>query len=140
MCLFLSHIQVFSCEVLIVCHLKYPYSCFWYYFYFLVYRTLLEKQERAHKWCTLMDPNIWQKQDDQHEHTYSSYVWIRNVALKTCQRRWMIGRSGERRSGISVLVARHDDDDDDSFVLVILQWILALSAEIEIHKVYSFLK
>ena len=25
----------------------------------------------------------------------------------------MIGRSGERWSGISVLVARHDDDDDD---------------------------
>ena len=25
----------------------------------------------------------------------------------------MIGRSGERGSGISVLVARRDDDDDD---------------------------
>ena len=25
----------------------------------------------------------------------------------------MIGRSGERGSGISVLAARHDDDDDD---------------------------
>ena len=53
-----------------------------------------------------------QKQDDQLEHTYSSYVRIRDVALKTCQRRWMIGRSGERESGISVLAARHDDDDD----------------------------
>ena len=52
-----------------------------------------------------------QKQDDQLEHTYSSYVRIRNVALKTCQRRWMIGRSGERGSGISVLAAWHDDDD-----------------------------
>ena len=29
---------------------------------------------------------------------------------KTCQRRWTIGRSGERGSGISVLAARHDDD------------------------------
>ena len=28
--------------------------------------------------------------------------------LKTCRRRWMIGRSGERGSGISVLTARHD--------------------------------
>ena len=28
-----------------------------------------------------------QKQDDQHEHTFSSYVRIREVALKTCQRR-----------------------------------------------------
>ena len=35
------------------------------------------------------------------------------VDLKTCQRRWMIGRSSERGSGISVLAARYDDDDDD---------------------------
>ena len=53
-----------------------------------------------------------QKQDDQLEHTYSGYVRIRDVTLKTCQKRWMIGRSGERWSGISVLAARHDDDDD----------------------------
>ena len=53
-----------------------------------------------------------QKQDNQLEHTYSSYVRIRDVALKTCQKRWMIGKSDERESGISVLVARHGDDDD----------------------------
>ena len=53
-----------------------------------------------------------QKQDDQLEHTYSSYMRIRDVALKTCQKRWMIGWSGERGSGISMLAARHDDDDD----------------------------
>ena len=35
-----------------------------------------------------------------------------DVALKTCQRRWTIGRSGERGSGISVLATRHDDNDD----------------------------
>ena len=35
-----------------------------------------------------------QKQDDQLEQTYSSYVGIQDVALKTCQRRWTIGRSG----------------------------------------------
>ena len=52
-----------------------------------------------------------QKQDDQLEHTYSSYVRIWDVALKTCQKRWMIGRSGERGSGISVLAAQHDDDE-----------------------------
>ena len=51
-----------------------------------------------------------QMQDDQLEHTSSSHVRIRDVALKTCQRRWTIGRSGERGSGISVLAARHDDD------------------------------
>ena len=28
--------------------------------------------------------------------------------------RWMIGRSDERQSGISVLAAQHDDDDDES--------------------------
>ncbi len=28
-----------------------------------------------------------QKQDDQHEHTFGSYVRIRDVALKTCRRR-----------------------------------------------------
>ena len=53
-----------------------------------------------------------QKQDDQHEHTFSSYVRIRDVVLKTCLGRWTIRRSGERGSGISVLPARHDDDDD----------------------------
>ena len=53
-----------------------------------------------------------QKQDDQLEHTFSSYVRIQDVALKTCQRRWTIGRSGERGSGISVLAAWHDDEDD----------------------------
>ena len=56
-----------------------------------------------------------QKQDDQLEHTYSSYVRIRDVALKTCQRRWMIGKSDERESGISMLAARHDDDDGTIF-------------------------
>ena len=34
-----------------------------------------------------------QKQDDQLEHTFSRYMRIRDVALKTCQRRWTIGRS-----------------------------------------------
>ena len=54
-----------------------------------------------------------QKQDNKLELTYSSYMRKQDVTLKTCQRRWMIGRSGERGSGISVLAARHDDDDDD---------------------------
>ena len=53
-----------------------------------------------------------QKQDDLHEHIFSSYVRIRDVVLKTCLGWWTIGRSGERGSGISVLPARHDDDDD----------------------------
>ena len=52
-----------------------------------------------------------QKQDDQYEHTFSSYVRIRDVVLKTCLGRWTIGRSGERGSGISVLPTQHDDDE-----------------------------
>ena len=60
-----------------------------------------------------------QNQDDQLKHTYSSYVRIRDVALRTCQRRWTIGRSGERGSGISILAAWHDDDDDDDDECVI---------------------
>ena len=52
-----------------------------------------------------------QKQDDQHEHTFSSYVRIRDVVLKTYLGRWTMGRSGERGSRISVLPARYDDDD-----------------------------
>ena len=54
-----------------------------------------------------------QKQDNQHEHTFSNYVRIRDVVQKTCLRRWTIGKSGERGSGISVLPARHDYDDDE---------------------------
>ena len=38
--------------------------------------------------CTLMDPHTWpcKNQDDQHEHTFSSYVRIRHVVLKTLPR------------------------------------------------------
>ena len=43
--------------------------------------------------------------------TFSSFVRIQNVALRTCQKQWTIGRSGERGSGISVLAAWHDDDN-----------------------------
>ena len=53
-----------------------------------------------------------QKQDDQLERTFSSYVRIQVVVLKTYLGRWTIGRSGERGSGISVLPARYDADDD----------------------------
>ena len=31
----------------------------------------------------------------------------------------MIGRNGERGSGIFVLAARHDDDDDEFLILII---------------------
>ena len=67
-----------------------------------------------------------QKQDDQLEHTFSSYVRIRDVALKTSQRRWTIGRSGERGLGISVLAARHDDDDFSTVGTILKPFLKAL--------------
>ena len=54
-----------------------------------------------------------QRQDDQHEPTYSSSVPIRDVALQTCRKQWAIERGGEKGAEISVLIARHDHDDDD---------------------------
>ena len=47
----------------------------------------------GHRWRSrdelIRDVLLWtvQKQDDQHEHTFSSYVRIRDVVLKTCLRR-----------------------------------------------------
>ena len=56
-----------------------------------------------------------QRQDDQLEPTYSSSVPMRDVALKTYRKQWTIGKGGERGSGISALMARHDDDEQNSF-------------------------
>ena len=53
-----------------------------------------------------------QRQDDQLEPTYSSSAAMWDVTLKTCRKQWIIERGGEKGSGISVLMARHDDDDD----------------------------
>ena len=54
-----------------------------------------------------------QRQDVQLEPTYSSSVPILDVALRTCQKQWMIGRGGERGSEISVLIVQHDNDDNE---------------------------
>ena len=45
-----------------------------------------------------------QKQDDQLEHTFSSYERIWDVALKTYQRRWTIGRSGDMTMIIIIII------------------------------------
>ena len=80
-----------------------------------------------------------QKQDDQLEHTYSSYVRIRDVALKTCRRRWTIGRSGERGSRKSVQAARHDNDDDDIFYCCFSDCsLLFLSILLTGYNIWSF--
>ena len=57
-----------------------------------------------------MDPLIWPgKSRTTSTNIHSTAMW---GYVKTCQRRWTIGRSGRRGSGISVLAARPDDDDD----------------------------
>ena len=74
-----------------------------------------------------------QKQDDQLEHTYSSSARIRDIALKTCQKRFMIGRSGERGSRISMLAARHDDDDDDDIYNMSFPLYVYIRTHIQIY-------
>ena len=54
-----------------------------------------------------------QRQDDQLEPMYKSFVPIQYVALKTSRKRWTMETAGERGSGRYVLVVRHGDDDDD---------------------------
>ena len=78
-----------------------------------------------------------QKQDDQLEHTYSSYARIRDVTLKTSQKRWMIGISGERGSGISVLAARHDDDDDETKDWCLIELLVVYNCCIVVRKIYT---
>ena len=46
----------------------------------------------------------------------------------------MIGRSGERGSGISVLAARHDDDDDD---LPTVKWLQVLIFNTDVSIQYN---
>ena len=59
----------------------------------------------------LLSPTYGRAKAGRPARTYSSYMRIRDVALKTCQRQWMKWR--ERVREVSVPVARHDDDDDD---------------------------
>ena len=77
-----------------------------------------------------------QKQDDQHGHTFSSYVKIQGVALKTCWRLWTIGRSGERGSGISVPAAGHDDIYIYICVCVCVCVWLCVCARVRIISIY----
>ena len=59
-----------------------------------------------------------QRQKDQLEPTYGSSVPIRDVNLRTGRKQWKIGCGGERGSGRSVLIVRHDDNDDDIYIYI----------------------
>ena len=74
--------------------------------------TLLEKQGRTHKWCTLMSHTWPCKSRTTSTNIHSAAMWGYGM-LSRRPAWWTIGKSGERGSGISVLPARHDDDDDD---------------------------
>ena len=65
-------------------------------------------------------------------------LWIRDVTLKTCQKRWMIGKSGERGSGISVLAARHDDDDIYIYICVCVCVISIIYVCVERRCVWAY--
>ena len=79
-------------------------------------KTIQVRRTRHAGHCWKSDVLLWtptysQAKAGRLARTYSSYVRIRDVVLKTCRRRWTIGRSGEIGSGISVLAAQHDDDE-----------------------------
>ena len=73
---------------------------------------------RARKWCTPMGPSHMakQKQDDQPELTYSSYVMTQDRNPED-----LPGAMNDREkwrkmvSGYPCWRARHDDDDDDEY-------------------------
>ena len=55
-----------------------------------------------------------QGRDVQFGPTSYSSVSVRDVALRISRKQWTIGSCGERGSGISMLIARHDDDDNNN--------------------------
>ena len=78
----------------------------------------------GHCWRSISDVLLWtlacgRAKVGRPARTYNSSVRLRDVALKTCQKRWMIGRSGERGSGISMLAAQHDDIYIYIYILVV---------------------
>ena len=64
----------------------------------------------------LWTPTYGRAKAGRPARTYIQRLCEDTDALKTCQRRWTIGRSGERGSGISILAARHEDNDDDDLL------------------------
>ena len=71
--------------------------------------TLLEKQERTHKWRSSMNSCISTGQCWQASKHISS-VRIQNCSIEDQPDRWMVGMDGRREFGNSVLSARLADD------------------------------
>ena len=70
----------------------------------------------GHSWRSrdelISDVLPWTPSRGQAKAGRPARTYIQGVTLRTCRKRWTIGRSGERGSGISVLMARQDDDDE----------------------------
>ena len=71
----------------------------------------------------ISDVLLWTPTYGQAKAGRSALTYIQQLCEDTgcspedTQKRWMIGRSGERGSGISVLAARHHDDDDTGITI-----------------------
>ena len=74
----------------------------------------------GHYWCgrveLISDVLLWTPTYGQEKAGRPARTYVQQLcedtgcSLETCQRRWTIGRSGERGSGVSMLAVRHDDD------------------------------
>ena len=60
------------------------------------------------------DVLLWTSSHDRAKAVRPARLYIKqlSVALKTYRKRWTVGRSGKRGSGISVLMAWQDDGDE----------------------------
>ena len=75
----------------------------------------------------ISDVLLWTPSYDRAKARQRDRTYIQQLCEDTgctCQKRWTIGRSGDRGPVISVLVARHDDDDDDDDDIYIYIFIL----------------
>ena len=76
----------------------------------------------------ISDVLLWTPTYGREKAGRPARTYTQDEALKTYQRRWTIGRSGERASGISVLAARHHNDDDTcSCIVVSIQHYLSIN-------------
>ena len=55
---------------------------------------------------------------NQQELIYDSSVLTQDVVWKTCQKWWMIGTNGKRKSGESMLAAWLDNDDESLYIII----------------------
>ena len=90
-----------------------------------VMKTIKIRQTRhaRHNWRSrdelVSDVLLWTPSHGRAKATYSSSVLILDVALRTGQKQWTIGRGGERGSEIFVLIVQRDDG---RYVIQIIQF------------------